>query len=245
MTDCLDGDGNSFSSDEYTFTTLRQPVVSEPQVDNKENVDIPTVDVFYKTDEPTTTLIKFKSNDEGSYHNYLTNDSVTDHKATIEGLEPTKEYEMILSGVSVSGVEAAPQTIKITTRSDSRPPEIITNRAIGKVNGRGKDAQATVYIKVETDEMTQVKINLTKGVSVSGFDQNTPEDSENTYHLINILVEAGQVYSYQVEAFDTVRNQTLSKSSTVVVEDKKENAAEIVTNTFSTKFGWLGSMFKK
>lgn len=245
MTDCLDGDGNAFSSDEYTFTTLRQPVVSEPQADNKENVDIPTVIVSYKTDEPTTTLIKFKSSDEGSYHNYLTNDSVTDHQATIEGLEPTKEYEMILSGMSGSGVEAAPQTMKITTRSDSRPPEIVTNRAIGKVNGRGADAQATIYIKVETDELTRVKINLTKGVSVSGFDQNTPEDSENTYHLINIPVEAGQVYSYQIEAYDQARNQTLSKPSTIVVEDKKENAAEIVTNTFSTQFGWLGSLFKK
>jgi hypothetical protein len=245
MVDCVDGDGNAFSSDEYTFTTLRQPVVSEPQADNKENVDIPTVIVSYKTDEPTTTLIKFKSGDESSYHNYLTNNSVTDHQATIEGLEPTKEYELILSGMSASGVEAAPQTMKITTRSDSRPPEVVTNRAVGKVNGRGADAQATIYIKVETDELTRVKINLTKGVSVSGFDQNTPEDSENTYHLINIPVEAGQVYSYQVEAYDQARNQTFSAPSTIVVEDKKDNAAEIVTNTFSTQFGWLGSLFKK
>jgi hypothetical protein len=245
MTDCVDGDLNSFSSDEYTFTTLRQPVVSDAKVENKENVDVPTVDIFYNTDEPTTTLVRFKSSDEASYHNYLTNDSVTEHKATIEGLDPAKEYEMILTGLSGSGVEAVSQTIKITTRSDSRPPEILVNRAVGKVNGRGKDAQATIYIKVETNEMTQVKINLTKGVSVSGFDQNTQEDASNTYHLVTIPVEAGQVYSYQVEVYDDARNQTLSKPSTIVVEDKKENAAEIVTNTFSSQFGWLGSLFKK
>ncbi len=245
MADCVDGDGNSFSSDEYTFTTLRQPVVSEAKVENKENVDLPTVEVYYKTDEPTTTLVKFKTAEEGSYHNYLTNDSVVEHRATIEGLDPAKEYEMILTGVSGSGVEAIPQILKITTRSDSRPPEILVNRAIGKVNGRGKDAQATVYIKIETNEITRIKINFTKGVSVSGFDQSTPEDNANTYHLITIPVEAGQVYSYQVEAYDEARNQTLSKASTIVVEDKKENAAEIVTNTFSAQFGWLGSLFKK
>jgi len=245
MADCVDGDENSFSSDEYTFTTLRQPVVSEGQVQNKENVDIPTVEVFYKTDESTTTLIKFKSVDESSYHNYLTNDSVTEHQATIEGLDPAKEYEMILTGTSGSGVEAIPQTLKITTRSDSRPPEIINNRAVGKVNGRGKDAQAMLYIKIETNEVTRVKVNFTKGVSVSGFDQNTPEDAENTYHLITIPVEAGQVYSYQIEAYDQARNQTLSKPTTVVIEDRKENAAEIITNTFSSQFGWLGSLFKR
>lgn len=245
MTDCTDGDGNSFSSDEYTFTTLRQPIVSDAKVENKENVDIPTVDVYYNTDEATTTLVKYKSSDEGSYHNYLTSDSVTEHKATIEGLDPAKEYEMILSGVSGSGVEAIPQILKITTRSDSRPPEILVNRAIGKVNGRGKDAQATIYIKVETNELTRVKINLTKGVSVSGFDQSTQEDADNTYHLITISVEPGQVYSYQVEAYDQARNQALSKANTIVVEDNKENAAEIVTNTFSAQFGWLGSIFKK
>jgi hypothetical protein len=245
MADCLDGDGNAFSSDEYTFTTLRQPVVSEPQVQNKEDVDIPTVDIFYKTDEATTTLIKFKTAEEASYHNYLTNDSVTDHQATIEGLDPAKEYEVIMSGVSSTGVEAVPQTMKITTRSDSRPPEIMVNRAVGKVNGRGTNAQATLYIKVETNELTRVKINMTKGVSVSGFDQSTPEDGENTYHLITIPVEAGQVYSYQIEAYDQARNQTLSKPSTIVVEDKKENATEIVTNTFASQFGWLGSLFGK
>jgi endonuclease V-like protein UPF0215 family len=113
------------------------------------------------------------------------------------------------------------------------------------VNGRGQDAQATIYIKVETNEMTRVKINLTKGVSVAGFDQNTQEDAENTYHLITIPVEAGQFYSYQIEAYDQARNQTLSKPNTIVVEDKKQNAAEIVTNTFSTQFGWLGSLFKR
>ncbi|MFA5871300.1 MAG: hypothetical protein WC858_01120 [Parcubacteria group bacterium] len=245
MADCTDGDGNIFSSDEYTFTTLRQPVVSEPQVENKENVDIPTVDVSYKTDESTTTLIKFKSNDEGSYHNYLTNDSVTEHKATIEGLEPAKEYEMILSGISGTGVEALSQTIKVTTRSDSRPPEVIVNRAVGKVNGRGKDAQATVYIKIETNELTAVKINYSKGVTVSGFDQNTTEDAANTYHMITIPVEAGQVYSYQAEAYDMARNQTLAKPNTIVVEDNKANAAEIVTGTFSRQFGWLGTLFGK
>jgi hypothetical protein len=245
MTDCLDGDGNAFSSDEYTFTTLRQPIVLEPQVQNKEDVDIPTVDIFFKTDEPTTTLIRFKSAEEGNYHNYLTNDNVTEHQATIEGLDPAKEYEVIMSGVSASGVEAIPQTMKITTRSDSRPPEIMVNRAVGKVNGRGTNAQATLYIKAETNELTRVKINMTKGVSVSGFDQSTQEDSENTYHLITIPVEAGQVYSYQIEAYDQARNQTLSKPSTIVVEDKKENATEIVTNTFSSQFGWLGSLFNR
>jgi hypothetical protein len=245
MTDCLDGDGNTFSSDEYTFTTLRQPVVSEPQVQNKENVDIPTVDVFYKTDEPTTTLIKFKSADEGSYHNYLTSDSVTDHQATVEGLEPAKEYEMILSGISGSGVEAVPQTLKVTTRSDSRPPEVTVNRAVGKVNGRGKDAQATIYIKIETNELTTVKINFSKGVTVSGFDQNTTEDAANTYHLITIPVESGQVYSYQAEAYDVAKNQTVTKANTIVVEEAKQNAAEIVTSTFSNQFGWLSALFKK
>ena len=245
MADCVDGDGNAFSSDEYTFTTLRQPIVSEAQVQNKENVDIPTVEVFYKTDEMTTTLIKFKSASEGSYHNYLTNDFVMEHKATIEDLDPAKEYEMIFTGVSESGVEAVSQTLKITTRSDSRPPEIITNRAVGKVNGRGKDAQATLYIKVETNESTQVKINFTRGVVISDFDQNTAEDSLNTYHFITIPVEAGQVYSYQIVAYDEARNQTISKSNTIVVEDKKENAIEIVTNTFFNQFGWLSSLFKK
>jgi hypothetical protein len=245
LVDCTDADLNNFSSDEYFFSTLRQPVVSEPQVDNKENVDLPTVTVYYKTDELTTTLVKFKTGDESDYHNYLTSEKVLEHRADIEGLDPSKEYTFILTGVSESGVEALSQEIKITTRSDSRPPELLTNRAIGKVNGRGKDAQAVIYIKIETNELTKVKINFSKGVIASNFEQNTPEDGDNTYHLITIPVEAGQIYSYQVEANDQARNTTLTQPNTIVVENKKENAAEIVTNTFSKQFGWLSSIWGK
>ena len=244
MADCVDSDGNEFSSDEYTFTTLRQPIVSDAQVQNKENVDIPTVDVYYKTDEDTTTLVKFKKTDESNYHNYLTNENVSEHKATIEGLEPSKEYELILTGISVSGVEAVPQTIRITTKSDSRPPGVTVNRAIGKVVGRGSGAQANMYVKVETDELTNVRIFFGKGTLFENFEQSSAESPFNTYHLITIPVDPGRLYSYIVEAKDEAQNKTITKAVTVVVEEPKNNATEIVMETFSNKFGWLSMLWK-
>ena len=245
MVDAVDGDGNSFSSDEYTFTTLKQPIVSDVQVQNAENVDIPTVTLFFKTDVPTTTLVKFKHSDEASFHNYLDGEKVTEHNAKIEGMDPAKEYQLVISGVSDAGVEAVPIEQKITTKTDSRPPEIVTNRAVGKVNGRGKDAQANIYVKIETSELTKVKIYFGKGVIVSNFEQSTPEDGSNTYHLITIPAEAGQVYSYQVEAKDDAGNPTLTQPQTIVTENKKQNATEVVVDTFASRFGWISKLWNK
>jgi hypothetical protein len=52
---------NSFSSDEYAFSTPEEPVVSDVKVENKEDVDLPTIIIAYTTNVPTSTLIYYKS----------------------------------------------------------------------------------------------------------------------------------------------------------------------------------------
>lgn len=241
---CTDDQENEFNSDQYTFTTLTQPQVTDFSVQNKDNVDIPTVVVNYKTTHNTTTLVKFKGSNESGYHNYLVSEQAMDHSATIEGLDPAVEYEIIATGIDENGVEASSQQAKVTTLTDSRPPGITTNRAVGKVVGRGKDARANLYVKIETDEVTRVKVLFGKGTVLSNFEQSTPEDPSNTYHLITIPADPGQVYSYVIEGYDEANNKTLSSPATVVIEEAKENATEIVVNTFGSKFGWLSKIWK-
>ncbi|MFA7319000.1 MAG: hypothetical protein WC022_00145 [Parcubacteria group bacterium] len=243
--DCVDADDNTFDSDQYTFNTLEQPRVENLTVQNKENVDIPTIELNYTTTHPTTTLVKFKGPDETAYHNYLLSDYATDHKATIEALDPAIEYEVVATGIDENGVEAANMTAKVTTLTDSRPPAITANRAIGRVIGLGKDARANLYVKIETDELTKVKVLFGKGTIMGNFEQSTPEDPSNTYHLITIPVDPGQVYSYVIEAVDMADNKTVSNPATVVVEGAKQNATEIVINTFSDKFGWITKLWIK
>jgi hypothetical protein len=243
--ECLDADLNSFSSDQYAFTTLEQPRVENMTVQNKEAVDIPTIAVGYTTTHPTSTLVKFKGSSESSYHNYLVNDLSTEHSATIEGLDPAIEYEVIASGIDSNGIEAATMSAKVTTLTDSRPPGLTTNRAVGRVTGRGKDAKANLYVKIETDETTKTKVLFGKGTILNNFEQSTAEDPANTYHLVTIPVDPGQVYSYVVEAVDMADNKTNSNSVTVVVEGAKDNATEIVVNTFSNKFGWVTKLWQR
>lgn len=243
--DCLDADSNSFSSDQYTFTTLEQAQATDFAVQNKMDVNIPTIEVTYKTTHNTTTLVKFKGANESSHHNYLLSEQAMEHTATIEGLDPAVEYEVIATGIDENGIEASSQTAKVTTLTDSRPPTIITNRAVGKVIGRGKDARANLYVKIETDEESTAKVLFGKGTILNNFEQSTAEDAANTYHLITIPVDPGQVYSYIMEINDLARNKNTSKAVTVVVEEAKENATEIVVNTFSSKFGWLSKLLSQ
>jgi len=160
-------------------------------------------------------------------------------EAVIEGLDPALEYTIIASGIDANGIEVATAEAKVTTLTDSRPPTITTNRSVGKVIGRGKDVTANLYVKIETDEVTRAKVLFGKGLLLNNFDQSTPEDPLNTYHLITIPATPGQVYSYVIQAFDGANNETKSVVSTVVVEGTKENATEIVVNTFQDKFGWI------
>lgn len=242
---CTDGDLNEFSSDEYTFTTPKQPLASDVTVQNQEDVDLPTVLINYTTNVPTTTLVYFKSSDEASQHTFLSTDKVTAHEAVLSGLDPAKEYTLSIGGTDENGINIIPIEQKITTKSDSRPPKITTNLSLGKVLGRGNSSQANVYIKVETDEVTTIKIKYAKGVVTSSLEQTASSDELNTYHLITIPAEPGQVYSYEVEAYDAVGNLTTSEITSVVVEKAKASATEVITGTFAERFGWLSSLWAK
>jgi hypothetical protein len=243
--DCIDADLNEFSSDEYTFVTPKQPTASDVTVQNEENVDLPTLFVTYKTNVPTTTLVYFKHNDESSPHTFLTSERVAEHEARLPGLDPAKEYTLTIAGTDENGIDILPLEQKITTKSDSRPPKIIVNRSLGKVLGRGNNSQANVYIKIETDEETTVKVRYAKGVVTSTLEQSASSDSLNTYHLITIPAEPGQVYSYEAEAYDSVGNLTKSEITSVVVEKAKASATEVITGTFSARFGWMSNLWTK
>lgn len=239
---CLDGDLNNFKSDEYSFATPEEPTVSDVTVENKENVDLPTVVVSYKTNVPTSTYILFKGAHESSPHTFLLNEKVTEHSAEITGLDPSVEYLLQISGVDEHNIEARKIEQKITTRFDSRPPMIVTNRAIGRVMGRGKSAQANVYIRIETDEPTKIKIGYAKGIVTKSFEQTVSDDSFNTYHLVTIPAESGQVYSYQINAFDEAENLTTSEAMTIAVDQSRANATEVITSTFLNQFGWIAKL---
>jgi hypothetical protein len=243
--ECTDTDANVFNSDQYSFSTPVKPIAIDIMVQNVENVDLPTVLVEYNTNVLTTTHLNFKSVNDASPHNYLVEEKGLEHKAELKGLDPAKEYILTILGTDENGIAIDPTEQKITTKSDSRPPEVVVNRAIGKVLGRGNNAQANMYVKVETNEPTKLKVKYTKGASVSGFDQSTTEDPLNTYHLITIPAEIGQMYSYQAEIIDEAGNLTNSKVSTIIVEKAKSSASEIIIGTTTRQFGWLSEIWKR
>lgn len=239
--ECVDGDLNIFSSDQYSFSTPEEPVVSNVTIENKENVDLPTITIAYTTNVPTSTLIYYKAvGDEN--HTYLVEDLVTEHSAEISDLDPAVEYTVTVTGMDQYRIQAKSTEQKITTRTDSRPPKVLTNKAMGRVSGRGNNAQANVYIKIETDEPSRIHVAYAKGIVTKSFEQTTSDDALNTYHLITIPAEAGDVYSYQIDVLDEAGNKTVTEAVTVPVEQSKANATEVITRTFLNNFGWIARL---
>lgn len=239
--ECVDGDLNTFSSDQYSFSTPEEPVASEVTIENKENVDLPTITIAYDTNVPTSTLVYYRKGTESS-RTYLNEELVTEHTAEISDLDPAVEYIISVTGDDQYHIQAKPYEQKITTRTDSRPPKILSNKSMGRVSGRGNNAQANVYIKIETDEPSRIHVAYAKGIVTKSFEQSTNDDVLNTYHLITIPAAAGDVYSYQVDVTDEAGNKTVTDAVTVPVEQSKANATEVITKTFLNNFGWIGQL---
>jgi hypothetical protein len=217
-------------------------VVADVKIENKEDVDLPTIVIAYTTNVPTSTLIYYKAAGNSENHTYLTEELVTEHSAEISDLDPAVEYAVTITGMDTHNIQARPFEQKITTRTDSRPPRVLSNKAMGRVSGRGNNAQASVYIKIETDEPSRLHVVYAKGIVTKSFEQSTNDDVLNTYHLITIPAEAGDVYSYQAEVYDEAGNKTTTDPATVPVEQSKANATEVITRTFLNNFGWMSRL---
>ncbi|KKQ15620.1 MAG: Fibronectin type III domain protein [Candidatus Moranbacteria bacterium GW2011_GWE1_36_7] len=239
---CIDSDLNMFSSDEYAFRTPEEPIVSGVNIENKENVDLPTIIIRYKTNVPTKTTIYYKPISSVNFLTYNNDELLLEHEAEITELAPAIEHIINVTGFDQNNIQAKPFEQKITTKTDSRPPQILLNRSMGRVSGRGNNAQSNVYIKIQTDEATRVNVLYAKGIVTKSFEQTTTDNVYGEHHLITIPAEAGQVYSYQFEALDDAGNKTLSDPVTVPVEQAKANATEVITKTFTNRFGWFSKL---
>lgn len=238
-----DEDNNLFTSDVYNEDTLPMPKVSAVKVENKTEVDSPTVIISYTTNVETSTIIRYSAS--GQNKEYATTDYKKEHSAELSGLLPAVPYSMTISGRDKYGNEAEGQIQSIVTLADSMPPKILTLVDRKRVIGQGDSAEAQLTVKITTNEPTTAKVEVSKGVGNADFSINSSVDSLNTDHTLVVkLDEPGASYSYRVKTYDGAGNLTQTDTKTFVISAANKSAIEYISSIFSRSFSWLGSLMK-
>ena len=260
----VDTDGNELISDDYIFSTLAVPKISNLKLVPDYSGSKAKLDITWTTNVPTTSSVNYKANTEeagqldsqtaktaeqldsstaktASFKEISQSDFLTDHKVTITDLEDNNTYSIQTTGTDQYGNTAETTLSSFDSPLDSRPP-IISNITIETSNvGLGQKDTAQMAVSWKTDESTTSQVEYSEGVSGTEYTQKTQEDPTLTNsHLVIISdLTPGKPYHLRVVSKDKGGNATNSEDNTVIAGEVPKSTLQLILKVLNDTFGWM------
>jgi len=219
--------GGKFYSDDYQFTTIPYPVISnirfQPVVDSTTSA----VEVTWNTNVPTDSIVGFRA--PGISQEESKSDVETTHRIAIENMASNSEYIFTIKGRDNYGnlATSEPQTWRSTI--DTRAPKVSETSIELTTVGVGKDAKAQMIISWLTDEPSTSQAVYGSGTS-GDLKKETPFDPQlTTNHIIVIPnLELSQIFRVKPISKDASGNSGFGEERISVTQDRDFSMIELI-----------------
>lgn len=237
-----DRSGNSIVSDDYQFTTLTFPKISDITTKNKSQGQ---TEITWKSNVPTTSSVEYYG-DTIPPKTQGNTSLVTDHTILLFGLEDATPYKFKVRGSDQFGYEAISTEQQFTTLEDTTPPELFGVKSESNTIGSGEESKIQIVVSWKTNEPTTSQVLYGVGVSGDVFTEQTEENAELVLDHLVVISDLAQAktYHFQVVSRDKAGNKTKSSSYTVLTSRKRESFLQLVISNLENTFSWLGNVGK-
>jgi len=242
-----DIDGNNLSSDDYVFSTLPKPKISQIAYQPDFTGPAPAVVITWITNVPISSSVEYSPKESSDSLQFEESQSalVIDHKVTLSNLKDGTDYKFQIKGVDQFGNQAISDIQILQTGLDSRPPKI-SNIVVESSNvGSGSD-QAQIAISWETDEESTSQVDYGPG-----FENNTAlkkKIADQGYSVKHLAIITGlnpaSTYHFKVTSIDRTGNPGVSENIIATTGSVQKTAFSMIISTLSSIFGWLAVIFK-
>jgi len=239
-----DTDSNDLVSDDYSFSTLPLPLVSN--ITTQPITDRPSqaLKINWTTNVPTSSTITYAPA-SGKSSEVSKSELSTAHELETGALEDNATYTFTISGRDQFGNEATSTLAGINTKNDTRPPVISNFTVEVEPSEQGSDT-IKAFASWKTDEPSTSKVEFGVGAGDANLTQSSQESTIlDTSHAIVISgVEPSQVYQFRAISKDAGGNIAKSTSQILVTNQKAQSIFDLITNSLSKAFGWMGGLIK-
>ena len=210
-------DNQSTKEDNFSFTTLSGPIISDVVVSQVFNGQ---ASIEWQTDIPAASTVVYSSNpDFSAYFVSSDTDSVSVHQITLTDLSiGTIYYFYVESGNATD--DNGGNYYYFSTANDINSPQISNISSFAKENSG--------LILWETDELSNSKVIY--GTTTSCGNETSLDDTLTKKHAVSISgLSANTTYYYKVVSCDANSNcatSTLNSFTTLLLEEPKEGDAE-------------------
>lgn len=170
-----------------------------------------------------------------------------DHRMIIRGLFPDTGYVLRVRGQDIIGNEAVSDTVRVTTASDTRAPQISEMSVEGAnsppSNSTAQPALSQLIISWNTDEPATSQVEYGEG-SGTDYNQLSQEDQNLSYNHVVIIsgLTPAKVYHLRAISKDSAGNISKSIDTVTITPKATDNAFDLVITNLKEVFGFLGNL---
>ena len=236
----FDADGNEYSGDIYTFTTLPRPKISNLRFQPIADASSNTTKVTWTTNVPTSSEISYNPVG-GSAQEVIISKLGVEHEITISGLIDNTDYTLVARSRDASGNLAVSDTQTFKTALDTRPPKISDISVETTIKGNGSEARGQVIVSWTTDEPGTSQVSYGQG-SPGSYSNKTAEDSRlSTEHVVIISdLSISSIYQIQPLSKDKAANESKGANQSAIIGRGTEDVFTIIFNSLRNIFGIKG-----
>lgn len=245
----FDEDNSEYEGTVLDFTTLPRPRISRVRVQQVANTAQSTILVTWNTNTETSSIVTYYPEGKTSEARDEVNVVLTkgEHTMIIRGLAPQTDYMLVVKGRDKIGNEAVSDTQRITTATDTRPPQIselhVESAVIPPTASTAQESMAQLIVSWNTDEPSTSQVEFGEGTG-STYSSKTQEDSNLTHnHLVIISgLTPSKVYHVRAISKDKAGNTGTSIDTVTITPKATENALNLVITSLQEAFGFLGGL---
>lgn len=242
----FDSDNSEYEGTTLDFSTLPRPKISGVKLEQVVNTAQSTIRVSWNTNTEVSSVITYYPVSDVS----VSRDEIKialekgQHTMMLRGLSPETNYVLIVKGRDKLGNEAASDSQKFTTATDTRPPQILdfkiitgTIPPVGFVAG---EIYSQLIITWNTDEPATSQVEFGQGTGTN-YSQKTQEDGNlTTNHTVIISkLTPSQVYHLRVISKDKAGNETKGIDSVIITSKETKSALDLVVKNLSEAFNFI------
>lgn len=236
----VDADGVTVRSDDYAFTTLTFPKVTNITSENKAEGQ---TEIRWQSNVPTTSEVEYYNEDTPSKTQGNTA-LVENHAILLFGLEDATTYEYKVRGRDQFGYEAVSSEYEFRTLEDTTPPVISKIESESNTVGSGEESRVNIIISWQTNEPADSRIEYGPGLTTTEFTGSTDVNPELVRdHLMVIAdLEPIKTYHFRVISKDKADNETRSDIHSVLTTRARESFLQLVISNLEKTFSWISNM---
>jgi hypothetical protein len=247
----FDNDNSEYDGTTLDFTTLPRPKISNVQIQQVANTAQSTILISWKSNTEISSIITYYPEEKPGEARDEVNIALTkgDHRMIIRSLLPQTNYILIVKGRDKMGNEAISDSQKLTTATDTRPPQIsdlhVEGSNIPPITTTGQDQKAQLIVSWNSDEISSSQVEFGEGTG-SVYSQKTQEDSNLTFNHIVIIsnLTPSKVYHLKALSKDKIGNIGNSIDTVTITPKATDNALNLVVGNLQEAFGFLGNFNK-